>query len=410
MESWGGPLVVDSHAQPVWFTPSHGSASYLEQGTYEGKPILLWEEGTQNPHVVIVNQHYRRIASVTARSPWSLDLHDAWVSGGDIWLTVGREVPNQDLTPYGGPPDGTVVDEGLQEFQISTGQLIQTWDALNPGGKPNVPLSASEQPANQSWDPYHLNSVEALPNGALLVSMRNTSAVYLINPRTNRIIWTLGGKYSSFTAGPGATFIKQHDARLVRPATGGQGQDVELTLFNNNVADTTNQNPSEGMVLSLNTVAHRATLVRAYGHHPPLTAYVEGSMQLLPNGHAVVGWGSEPFFSEYGPSGRQLLDVRWPGADTSYRALFTDTWIGTPYYPPSGAVRGSKVYASWNGATNVAKWEVLAGSSAANLKTVARGSRTGFETALKLSRTYRAYEVRALTGNNRVLGTSKPFS
>ncbi len=403
-------MLVDSHAQPVWFTPSHGSASYLGQGTYEGKPVLFWEEGIQNPHVVIVNEHYERIASLTARLPWSLDLHDAWVSGGDIWLTVGREVQDQDLTPYGGPADGTLVDEGLQEFQISSGQLIQTWDALNPGGKANVPLSASEKPAEQSWDPYHLNSVEALPNGDLLVSMRNTSAVYLINPRTDRVVWTLGGKYSSFTAGPGVTFSSQHDARLVDPAEGGQGQNVELTLFNNNEDGTATQNPSAGMVLALNTVARQAMLVKAYRHYPPLTAYVQGSMQLLPNGNAVVGWGSEPYFSEYGPSGRELLDVRWPGTDASYRALFTDTWVGTPDYPPSGAARGSTVYASWNGATEVAKWDVLAGSSATQLSTVASGPRTGFETALKLSRTYDMYEVRALSSKGRVLGTSKLFS
>ena len=70
-------------------------------------------------------------------------------------------------------------------------------------------------------------------------------------------------------------------------------------------------------------------------------------MQVLPNRDALVGWGSEPYFSEYSPSG-QLLDVRWPGSESSYRALFTNTWVGKPDYPPSGAVQGDTVYASWN--------------------------------------------------------------
>ncbi|MGO9955429.1 MAG: hypothetical protein ACLP50_05525, partial [Solirubrobacteraceae bacterium] len=105
-----------------------------------------------------------------------------------------------------------------------------------------------------------------------------------------------------------------------------------------------------------------------------------------------------------------LLDAGFPLGETIYRALLTDTWVGTPYYPPSGAVRGTTAYASWNGATEVAKWEVLAGSSAGNLQVVATHGRTGFETAITLARTYALYSVRALSAAGRVLGTSKSFS
>lgn len=429
-----GPLLLDSHARPVWFMPVN--AFDLQQETYDGKPVLVWFEGGSGRvvhghkpghrgapppgKVVIYDEHYRKIATIQARSPWMPDLHDASIIGGDIWITVIRLVSNQDLAPYGGPRSGSVMDVGLQEFQISTGHLIRTWDALNPGGKPNVPLSASEarigsggsggsgRPGPSPWDAYHLNSVQALPNGDLLVSMRNTWSVYLIDPASNRIIWTLGGKDSTFKLGAGVPFSWQHDARLVDPAVGGMGSDVELTLFNDNNGGR-GEKPSAGMVLSLNTIARKAALVRAYRHHPPLTAQVLGSMQLLPDGNALVGWGSEPYFSEYSPSGKELLDARWSSFG-SYRVLFTDTWVGTPGYPPRGAVRGKTIYASWNGATEVAKWEVLAGSSASHLKAVASHARNGFETAIKLNRNYSAYEVRALTSTGRALGTSKAFS
>jgi hypothetical protein len=133
-------------------------------------------------------------------------------------------------------------------------------------------------------------------------------------------------------------------------------------------------------------------------------------MQVLPNGNALVGWGSEPYFSEYSGSGQELLDARWPGGDASYRALFTDSWVGTPLYPPRGAVRGSTVYASWNGATGVSRWDVLAGSSSTRLKRVASHDRTGFETAIAVGRGYAVYEVQALSAGGRVLGTSRTFS
>ena len=422
----GGLMILDSHARPVWFLPVKGQAFDVGQQTYQGKPVLVWFEGgsgqvnpggPQNPgQVVIYDEHYRKIASLKARSPWMTDLHDAWITGGDIWITVARGVANQNLTPYGGPRDGSVLDVGLQEFQLSTGRLLRTWDALNPGGQPNVSLSASEErpgpgPRPNVWDAYHLNSVQALPNGDLLVSMRNTWAVYLIDPVSDKILWTLGGKDSTFKHGSGASFAWQHDARLVHPSRGAQGSAVELTLFNDNNGDAGGAgNPSAGMVLSLNTVGHTATLLSAYRHHPPLSARVLGSMQLLPNGNALVGWGSEPYFSEYTPSGQELLDVRWPGDTQSYRTLFTNTWIGKPHYPPRGAVSGKTVYASWNGATQVAKWDVLAGSSASSLEVVATGARTGFETATKLTKSYSAYEVRALSASGQTLGTSKGFS
>ena len=404
-----GPLILDNHADPVWFRDASGVLDF-EQQSYRGKPVLVFSQG----RAVVVNEHYRTVATVEAGAPWTFDGHDASIIGNDIWVTVIRQVSGLNLTAYGGPANGSVIDCGLQEYDLRNGQLIRTWDALN-----HVPLSASEQPVNANgmhgghgpgaWDAYHLNSVQALADGDLLVSMRNTWAVYLIDPAANRIVWALGGKASTFKLASGASFAWQHDARLVDPAQGGEGSNVELTLFNDDNGGAT-ANPSEGMVLSLDTTARSATLVDAYRHQPPLSAGILGSMQLLPNGNALVGWGSAPFFSEYSKSGAELLDVRWPGVDRSYRALFTNTWVGKPDYPPNGAVRGDTVYASWNGATQVASWEVLAGSSAAVLKVVATQARSGFETAIELGKTYGAYEVRALGSGGRTLGTSKAFT
>lgn len=408
-----GPLILDNRLQPVWFLPVSGQAFDLQQESYRGKPVLVWFQGRTpaapdggKPEWVIYGESYRKIATVRAHSPWGTDRHDAWITGSDVWIVVHRVIQHENLTRYGGSPHATVDDFGLQEFQISTGRLVRTWDALNPGGTPNIPLSESEVHPGSGFDAYHINSVQALPNGDLLVSMRNTCAAYLIDPSTGKPIWTLGGKESSFALGPGASFAWQHDVRLVHPAQDGRGRQVELTLFN----DDNGRPDSDGMVLSLDTGTHTATLVHAYRHYPPLAAHILGSMQLLPDGSALVGWGSEPYFSEYLSSGKELLDARWPGATDSYRVLYTNTWVGSPHHPPRGAARGSTVYASWNGATRVASWQVLAGSSTSHLKVVSTHRRTGFETAITLSKTYAVYEVRALSSSGQALGTSKAFS
>ena len=441
MTGEGGPMILDNNLRPVWVYPvgTRVGAANLQQETYEpcgdpscAEPVLIWWEGVVNSHgvttrgeVFVADQHYHRVATLSAKAPWIVSLHDASIVGPDVWVTVYRTVRNQNLAPYGGAKKAAVLDVAVQEYNLSTGKLIKTWDALNPGHKANVPLSASEQPppspkagkAGAVWDAYHLNSVQALPGGNVLVSMRNTWAVYLVNPLTNKILWTLGGKHSTFKLGHGVKFTWQHHAELVKPATAGLGANVQLTVFDDNCCKLlTNglgspNGPSRGLLLSLNTATKKASVVASYKHTPTLNTAFLGSMQVLPNHNALVGWGSLPYFSEYTKSGKQILNVKWPGKDESYRALFTDTWVGTPYYPPVGAARSKNVYASWNGATEVAKWQVLAGTSSSHLKVVASHSRSGFETTIKLSKSYKVYEVQALDSKGNVLphGTSKSF-
>jgi hypothetical protein len=403
----GGDWIMDSQGRPVWFLPAN-SPFYLQQDSYRGKPVLVvFSAVAGGGSVLIYNEHYHRIAMLRARSPWSTDPHDASITGDDIWITVARDVNHQNLTQYGGPRNADVQDVGLQEFQISSGHLLRTWDALNPGGRSNVPLSDSEEPASRSWDAYHLNSVQALPSGDLLLSMRNTWSVYLIDPARHQILWRLGGRASTFPLPGKAQFAWQHDARLIHPGDGGHGRRVELSLFDNN----SRRGQAKGLIFRLNTTTNRVVLLDSYQHHPPYRAEFMGSMQVLPNGNALVDWGlPHGDFTEFSSTGNELLDAAWPFRGQTYRTVFSDNWVGRPSYPPRGAARGPTVYASWNGATRVARWEVMAGTRSGSLRVVAKHARTGFETAIKLSRSYPSYRVRALDSEGKLLGTSKPFS
>jgi hypothetical protein len=437
MTGQGGPLIVDKRLGPVWFRSVGTSAvaGDLQQETLNGKPVLVWWQGvisntgaTKSGEVNVVDQRYRKLTTLKAQGPagcrgascWAISIHDAVISGSDIWVTVYRNVPHQNLTPYGGSANGTVYDAGVQEYSLANPgkpTLVATWDALNPGQTPQVPLSESEQPASKragtgpdgSWDAYHINGVQVLRGGQLLVTMRNTWAVYLIDASTGGVVWTLGGKASSFALPAGARFAWQHDAQLLPSGV--------MTLFDDNCCKLLGSGkfarpngPSRGLVLKLDTATHKASLLRAYTHRPSLTSYFLGSMQLLPGSRALIGWGSLPFFTEYSSSGRQLLDAAFPGKDQSYRALFSSNWIGMPAYPPSGAVRTSggrtTVYASWNGATEVARWVVLGGSTASRLRRVASAARSGFETAISLgTRSYKVTAVRAVDRRGRQLGS-----
>src|SRR6202012_6016956 len=111
-----------------------------------------------------------------------------------------------------------------------------------------------------------------------------------------------------------------------------------------------------------------------------------GNTQTLPNGERFVGWGQAPFFSLYSKTGKLLFDAALPPPDMSYRA-YVQTWVGKPSNPPSGAATTTSgkttVYASWNGATQVKSWKVVAtGSGAGQNSVVATSKRQGFETAI----------------------------
>jgi hypothetical protein len=133
-----------------------------------------------------------------------------------------------------------------------------------------------------------------------------------------------------------------------------------------------------------------------------------GSLEPLANGNEMVGWGSSPFITEYSASGDMLLDARLPGSDITYRAK-VEPWVGLPLYPPAAAARRqdgkTTVYASWNGATEVTSWKVLAGG-----QTVATAAKSAFETAIPVSRSANTFTVQALDAHGKVIGTSRQFS
>jgi len=154
----------------------------------------------------------------------------------------------------------------------------------------------------------------------------------------------------------------------------------------------------------------RVTLRRAYAHPAGLLADNQGSMQLLPDGRAFVGWGAQPYFSEFAGSGELLLNGQFPLNDQSYRA-FTSSWSGRPPGRPAVVVlpnpaRGSAVHVSWNGATEVEAWAVLAGKNPSALAAAGSQRRAGFETMISVNSEGPYFAVTAHDASGRQLGRS----
>ncbi|HZO78869.1 MAG TPA: MFS transporter [Solirubrobacteraceae bacterium] len=413
-----GPLILDNRLQPVWFkpVPQKDVASNLSLETYQGKPALSWWQGTitntgetLTGEDVVVNQHYQHVATIKGKDGWVPTVHEIIIHGNDAWVSVNKNLP-MDLSKYGGAYNGSMIDAGVQEYNIKTGKLLYTWDALK-----HISLNDSQAtlPTNGfPWDAYHVNSIQLIGNGQMLVSMRDTWAVYLVNIRTGHIVWTLGGRHSSFKFAPGAAFAWQHDVRAY------SGSDL-MTMFDDHCCQETGGGtyvspsaPSRGLVLKVNTATRTATAVSTYSHGSSFDSQFMGSLEPLPGGDEFVGWGSQQNFTEYTGSGHMILDGYLPYPDISYRTT-VEPWVGLPLYPPSGAARHKAgktvVYASWNGATRVLSWRVLGGSSSSQLSPVASASRKGFETQIVVPSSDTTFKLEAIGAGNRVIGTSHSF-
>jgi hypothetical protein len=229
------------------------------------------------------------------------------------------------------------------------------------------------------------------------VSSRNTHTIYKINRKTGNIIWRLGGKRSDFALGPGVAFGWQHDVRRQRDGT--------LTMFDNEAAPKLRKQ-SRGLVLRIDERHKTATLVHSFVHTPPLVSVDQGNMQELPNGKYLVGWGHQPYVTEFGPHGKTLLDLRFgrSGVD-SYRA-YRFHWVGRPHAKPAVAVEGNTLYASWNGATEVRSWQLLGGTDKTKLRPLLAVPKTGFEAAIPLPADTPWVAVRALDRLGRSLARS----
>ena len=403
-----GPLILDNSGEPVWFRPLQNEdedTMDFKVQDYRGEPVLTWWEGVHTGYgrgeYVIADSSYREISRVRAGNGYEGDHHEFLISPQQTaLLDIYGKVYNVDLSPVGGPRNGAVLDGIVQEVDIETGEVLFEWHSVEHVG---LDEAYAEPPMNSKWpfDYFHINSIDIDHDSNLLVSARRTSAIYKIDRITGEVIWRLGGKKSDFEMRPGTRTAYQHDARRQLDGT--------ITIFDNGDSNVDDQ--SYGLVLKLDMEKMRAVRVRKYAHPDKVLSETQGNVQVLPDGNVFIGWGSEPVLSEFASDGELLFSANFPPEAESYRA-FRFPWSGQPDDDPAVAAESGPdgevtLYASWNGATEVATWQVLAGPNPEELEAVASVPRKGFETAITVDVSEAYVGVRAKNGSGRVLGSSK---
>ncbi len=423
MYGQSGSLLVDNDGNPVWFRPLSSpnlmNTDFRKQ-YYKKKPVLTFWQGTlvtppaytnapggssePGSCFYILDSHYKVLHTIRAHRGYVSDIHEFLLTPQNTALILSTKQVPMDLTPYGGPADGVVQDFAIQEIDVETNELLFFWNALD-----HIPLSDSYESASSSdvWDAYHLNSIGITDNpDDILLSSRSMWAIYRINKPTGNILWQLGGMQSDFSFGPNAAFSWQHDARYL--------SNTLISLFDDNSDGSTSTPPSHGLMLQLDFTLMTANVYRTYYHDPNISVASQGNLQSLKNGNKFIGWGQSQYYSEFASDGNSeanpslnlLYDAQMPSTNYSYRA-YREEWVGKPCYPPSIAVQDNIVYASWNGSTEAAKWQVYAGKKPKKLHLVACKAREGFETAIEVDAPGPYYRVEALDKRGKTLGKSK---
>jgi hypothetical protein len=405
-----GALIYSPQGQLVWFKrfPHQEVAENLSEQSYQGHPALtLWRGrvlslGFGQGEDLVVNARYQTVARVQGGNGLSADLHDFQLAPRNVAYITAYNPVRCDLTALKGNRGGAIIDNAIQEIDMKTGLVRWEWHSLD-----HVAASESqvETPHDTTpWDYFHLNSIDVEAGGEILISARSTWAGYQLMEGSGAILWRLGGTRSSFAMGRGTKMAWQHDGRML--ANG------EITFFDDG-ANPPIHSQSRGLRIALDYKAHTARLLRSYTHaNPPLLATSQGNMQTLPDGNAVVGYGGIPAISEFANDGSLLFDAHLPFDMAFYRA-FRFPWSGHPMTPPAvlasfnSTEEQTVVHASWNGATDVAGWRVLAGQSRGALQARATLPADGFETSVTLPKKYPYVAVQALDASGRTLATSE---
>lgn len=397
-----GLMIVSPAGKLLWYQRRPSKVHDLKVVDLDGKPALaFFQQDGDHGYYQLLDEHYRPLVRIRAGRGLHTNLHELQLTGHGT-AYVSADVPRRN----------GIVEYAVQEVDIRTGRVLFEWHSLR-----HVPPADSyeRRPAHGPWDYVHGNAVDPprSPKQVVLVSLRNTSALYGVDRATGRTKWIFGGKRDQFglRRHPSWIFCSQHDAHRL--------PDGDIELFDNGGTFMHGEprcpvHPARAMVFHLDVAHHRAQLVRSISSRPMspggrgfFSGYV-GSARPLPGGGTLIDWGEIPRVSEVGPGGREDLLLRlqyW-----SYRAV-SYAWTGDPPGRPLAAAqrRGGAVdvWASWNGATRIARWQVLAGATPASLAPVGRPvAFADLETHASVSTDAPFVAVRALAADGSALGES----
>jgi hypothetical protein len=403
-----GPMISEQDGTLVWFHPLPTSvqAADFEVQQYEGKPALTWWQGRilkvgfGQGEDVIYDSSYKQLATIRGGNGYRADLHQFRLTPqGTAWIDEFDPIKMGLSSLHGA--GGVLTDSVVQEIDVKTGLVMWEWHALG-----HIPLHDSYNPIPHNgnpWDYIHVNSIDPGTSGDVLLSARNSWALYDVDIKTGAFNWQLGGKHSTFRLGSGTKTYWQHDAEW---QSGGL-----ISVFDNG-STPPREKQSRGVLLKPNFSAKTVALAKSFVNpSKTLLAPAQGNTLGLAGNNWLMGYGNLPNFTEYDSAGHVVLDGTL-GRNVQDFRTYLSPWSGHPSSLPALVAKRSgasvQVQTSWNGATDVASWKLLVGSSPSLLTPLTTVPKHGFQTTATVTTSAPYIESWALNANGNELGASAP--
>lgn len=323
------------------------------------------------------------------------DLHEFRITEQDTALLTVYPMKEYELSRQpsrmGVKRKGYMWDSVFQEVNIETNEVLFEWHASD-----HYTVAESDYPAGNAglsksngYDFFHINSVDKDAKGNYLVSSRYMQGVSYISGKTGEVLWVLGGRRNSFkdmSGGAATKFGWQHDALWNADHTG-------VHLFDNGARYGLKPSveASRGVEILLDTINMTAELMGEYVNPRKIISGSQGSMQILPSGNVLLGFGYNAAWTEFSHEGEPLCDVHI-GSQNTFNTGAVQTykvnkaaWIGKPTTAPRISAVGGDIFMSWNGATEVKQWQIRGSQTTGmNFEPVLEVNNTGFETSVSV--------------------------
>lgn len=344
-----------------------------------------------------------------------VDQHEQYLTDHGTLLVTAYNATPWDLSPVGGPAKGWLLDGLVYEIDIKTNKVLFKWRASDH--PETIPLNGTNIPygdntagdgtnITEAFDYFHHNAIQAFEDG-YIVSSRHYWTAFYISKATGDVIWQInvswkeyspvwtsltrqGGNGGDFKLGPGANFSWQHDVRVKRR----EDQKIVMHMHNNANFEPLTRHDTTGLFLIVDEHAKTVTEKAAiYDHKNPVASFAEGSCQPLNNGHVLMEYGIVSQAKEFNGAQELVWEAQYGFTEqtSSYR-MYRHDWSGIPKSRPKvSACRAddgqTKVFMSWNGATNYDEWVIYTGTGDEAYKASLRVKKGGFETEATISAT-----------------------
>lgn len=426
------PLIVSSKDLSVVYAGDSGDATENARvQQYQGENVFTyWQGGSARGNdqgtCCFFNSNYELIFETQSYDlSWGNDQHECEVTPYGTVLVTVYEPKTADLSAIGGKESDTMFDSCFQEIDIATEKLLFQWCASDHIPIWETQAAYGKTSKGRGWDAYHINSLRRDDEGNYFVSLRRLFAMIKISGKDGSRIWQLGGKQNNFTDLSGVhalDFAWQHHTRFV------DAEFTQLTMFDNhNIGgsrgvDCIGPSCSRGVRLELDYEKMTARHLQSFYSPSGLLSYAMGSYHTLPNGNALIGWGSFPEITEFAPSGLPVMNIHFAplGAAARTYRVYKGQWEGRPSWPLVVKLEKHErelwFWITWNGATEVETWLLYDADDIAGLSDALderprpgiSSSKDGFETRIVVEQKIRDFaQIAALDKNGVVMGISE---